>query len=74
MSIWNSHVNVGNILGTIIPAALLSINWSESARYCVIFSFLFEKGVFPLHDIHDSHAFTGIMPNLGGGPLWLLAA
>eukprot|EP00042_Codosiga_hollandica_P049118 m.564470 g.564470 ORF g.564470 m.564470 type:complete len:543 (+) comp57814_c0_seq64:87-1715(+) len=30
MGVWNSHLNVGNILGTIIPAALLSFGWGFS--------------------------------------------
>ncbi|MPC27881.1 Glucose-6-phosphate exchanger SLC37A2 [Portunus trituberculatus] len=30
MGIWNSHTSVGNILGTVIPAAFVSYNWGLS--------------------------------------------
>ena len=30
MGIWNSHTSVGNILGTVIPAAFVEVNWGLS--------------------------------------------
>lgn len=30
MGIWNSHTSLGNILGTVIPAAFVSYNWGLS--------------------------------------------
>jgi hypothetical protein len=29
MGIWNSHTSVGNILGAIIPGAVLAYGWYE---------------------------------------------
>ena len=32
MGVWNAHTSVGNILGTVIPGALLGLNWSACSR------------------------------------------
>eukprot|EP00042_Codosiga_hollandica_P048808 m.553280 g.553280 ORF g.553280 m.553280 type:complete len:467 (-) comp57742_c0_seq32:144-1544(-) len=54
MGIWNSNLNVGNILGAIIPATVLSINWGWSFLVPSLIMLLVAFFVFTCIAVHPN--------------------